>query len=61
MFSDCLDSENCHMAADMMGYGWFGMGTWGFLIGITFWVVLILAIIYLLQRIMESREQEIED
>lgn len=42
-----------------VGTGWFGMGGWfGFLIGLTLLILLILAIIYLIQKITESKEQE---
>ena len=46
-----------HSGADMMGYNMWGMGWYGLFIGLAFWIVVILGIIYLYQEVTENREE----
>lgn len=47
-----------HNGAHMMGSNIWGMGWFGALIGLTFWILAILGIIYLYQRITENGGEE---
>lgn len=49
-----MDGSWMHSGADMMGYNMWGMGWFGFLFGIAIWILVILGIIYLYQRIKEK-------
>lgn len=48
------DSSWMHSGADMMGYNMWGMGWYGLLMGLAFWTLVALAIIYLYQQITEN-------
>lgn len=54
MMADCLSDSGCHMMLNMMGYGWFGMGTAGMVFGLLLWILVILAIVYLYKQIVDS-------
>lgn len=43
-----------HGAGSMVGYNMWGMGWFGLIFGILFWILVILAIIYLYQKITEE-------
>jgi hypothetical protein len=43
-----------HNGSHMMGYNMWGMGWFGLLFGLAFWILVILGIIYLYQRITEN-------
>jgi len=43
-----------HEAGSMIGYNMWGMGGFGLIFGILFWILVILGIIYLYQRITEE-------
>ncbi|MFB6145044.1 MAG: hypothetical protein ABEJ99_00890 [Candidatus Nanohaloarchaea archaeon] len=44
--------------AHMMGYNMWGMGWFGFIPGILSWILVILGMIFLYQKITENREAE---
>lgn len=58
MMEWCLESGGCHGVADMMGYGWWGMGWSGLLVGLSLWALVILGIIYLARKILEQRPEQ---
>ncbi|WP_347721441.1 hypothetical protein [Candidatus Nanohalococcus occultus] len=48
-----------HNMGHMAGYNMWGMGWYGLLFGLAFWILVILGIIYLVQKITEqSAEKE---
>lgn len=47
-----------HSGADMMGYNMWGMGWFGLLFGLAFWILIILGIIYLYQQVTENGDEE---
>lgn len=42
-----------HNAGHMSGYNMWGMGWFGLLFGLAFWILIVLAIIYLYQQVTE--------
>jgi hypothetical protein len=50
-----MDGSWMHTGADMMGYNMWGMGWFGLLFGLAFWILVILGIVYLYQQITENR------
>lgn len=49
-----MDGSWMHSGADMIGYNMWGMGWFGILFGLAFWILIILGIIYLYQKITEK-------
>lgn len=47
-----------HNTAHMAGYNMWGMGWFGFLFGLAFWILVILGIIYLYQQVTENKGEE---
>lgn len=47
-----------HNSAHMAGYNMWGMGWFGLLFGLAFWILVILGIIFLYQKITEKSGQE---
>lgn len=47
-----------HTGAGMMGYNMWGMGWFGMLFGLAFWILVILGIIYLFQQVTENGGEE---
>ncbi|MFB6190963.1 MAG: hypothetical protein ABEJ64_00890 [Candidatus Nanohaloarchaea archaeon] len=47
-----------HNTGHMIGYNMWGMGWFGVLFGLAFWVLVILGIIYLYQQITENEEEQ---
>lgn len=47
-----------HNGAGMMGYNMWGMGWFGMIFGLAFWILVILAIIYLYQEVTAEDEEE---
>ena len=46
-----------HNFGHMMGYNMWGMGWWGFLPGLAIWILIILGIVYLFQKITENSQR----
>lgn len=47
-----------HDSAHMVGYNMWGMGWFGVLFGLAFWILVILGIIYLVQEITGKGDEE---
>lgn len=47
-----------HNTGHMMGYNMWGMGWFGLLFGLAFWILVVLGIIYLYQEITENKSEE---
>jgi len=47
-----------HNGRHMAGYNMWGMGWFGVLFGLAFWILVILGIIYLYQEVTENRGEE---
>lgn len=45
-----------HNTGHMMGYNMWGMGWFGLIFGLAFWILVILGIIYLYQQVTEGDE-----
>lgn len=45
-----------HNTGHMTGYNWWGMGWFGLLFGLAFWILVILGIIYLYQQITSGNK-----
>jgi hypothetical protein len=58
MWSD--GSRWMHNAGHMTGYNMWGMGWFGLIVGLAFWTLVILGIIYLYQQVTEKRAEEQE-
>lgn len=43
-----------HNSGHMMGYNMWGMGWFGMIFGLAFWILVILGIIYLFQQVTEN-------
>lgn len=46
-----------HTGAGMMGYNMWGMGWFGLIFGLAFWILVILGIVYLYQEVTEKRDE----
>ncbi|MDY6777534.1 MAG: hypothetical protein SVU32_02620 [Candidatus Nanohaloarchaea archaeon] len=46
-----------HNGAHMMGYNMWGMGWFGLVFGLTFWVLAVLGVIHLYQKITGQRDE----
>lgn len=55
------DGSWMHSGTHMMGYDMWGMGWFGLLFGISLWILVILSIIYLYQRITEQEQHQKEE
>lgn len=49
-----------HNAGHMTGYNMWGMGWFGLVFGLTFWILVFLGIIYLYQQVTENQEGDKE-
>lgn len=47
-----------HSSGHMMGYNMWGMGWFGLIIGLSFWILAILGIIYLYQEVTENEGEQ---
>jgi hypothetical protein len=52
------DGSWMHTGAGMMGYNMWGMGWYGLIFGLAFWILVILGIIYLYQQVTENTGDE---
>lgn len=48
------DGSWMHNSGHMLGYNMWGMGWFGLIFGLAFWILVILGIIYLYQKITEE-------
>jgi len=51
------DVGDCHMV-DMMGYGFMGLGWFGMIFWVLFWVVIIAAVLYFFNLLLRERRYE---
>ncbi len=52
------DGSWTHNAGHMAGYNMWGMGWFGLIFGLAFWILVILGLIFLYQQVTEDRSEE---